>query len=143
MTAAALAGALVLPGLAAADPIPLGQIGSPGSGAGQLDNPSSVAIDGAGNVYIGESGNLRISVFEADGSFLKTIGGAGVARASRAVSAGTVKLKVKPAKKGKRARKIRRALRHKGKAKVKALVTYLPTGGTANAQGRKLKLVRK
>jgi hypothetical protein len=77
------------------------------------------------------------------GKGLKTIGGAGVARASRAVAGGTVKLKVEPAKKGKRARKIRRALLSEGKAKVKALVTYLPTGGTVNTQARKLKLKKK
>ena len=77
------------------------------------------------------------------GKGLRTIGGAGVARASLAVAGGTVKLKVAPAKKGRRARGIRRALLRKGKAKVKALVTYLPSGGAANTQGRKVKLVRK
>jgi hypothetical protein len=65
------------------------------------------------------------------------------ARKSLAVSGGTVKLKIQPAKQGKRARKIRQALRDKGKAAVKVLVTYVPTGGTANTQARKAKLLRK
>ena len=77
------------------------------------------------------------------GKGLRSIGGTGVARASLAVSGGTVKLKIQPAKKGKRARKIRRALLHRGKAKVKVSVTYLPAGGTANTQARKLKLLRR
>ena len=54
-----------------------------------------------------------------------------------------MKLKVAPAKKGKKARKLRRALLRKGKAKAKVKVTYLPTGGTANTQARKVKLVRR
>jgi hypothetical protein len=65
------------------------------------------------------------------------------ARKSIAVQGGRVKLKIKPGKKGKRARKVRRALERKGKAKVKVLVTYVPTGGTANTQARRVKLVRK
>ncbi len=77
------------------------------------------------------------------GKGLRSIGGAGVARASLAVPGGTVKLKVAPAKKGKKARKIRRALLRKGKAKVKALVSYLPAGGVTNTKVVKIKLVRR
>ncbi len=77
------------------------------------------------------------------GRGLRSIEGAGVARASLAVPGGTVKLKVAPAKKGKKARKIRRALLRKGKAKVKALVSYLPAGGVTNTKVVKIKLVRR
>ncbi|HEY1237293.1 MAG TPA: choice-of-anchor Q domain-containing protein [Solirubrobacterales bacterium] len=77
------------------------------------------------------------------GNGLNSISGAGVARASFAASGGIVKLKIAPAKRGKKARKIRRALLRVGRARVKALVTYLPTGGTANTQARRLKLIRR
>ena len=65
------------------------------------------------------------------------------AQTSRPVAGGRVKLKVAPAKKGKRARKIRRALKINGKAKIKVLVTYVPTGGTAKTVARKLKLIKR
>jgi hypothetical protein len=77
------------------------------------------------------------------GKGLKTIGGAGVARASLVVSGGTVKLKVRPAKKGKKARKLRKRLRRTGKAGVKVKVAYIPTGGFANTQTKKLTLKMK
>ena len=65
------------------------------------------------------------------------------ARKSIAVQGGRVKLQVKPAKTGKRARKIRRKLRNRGRAGVKVAVTYLRSGGVPNTLVRKLKLVRK
>ena len=52
-------------------------------------------------------------------------------------AAGKVKLSVKP--KGKLARK----LRDEGKAKVKAKVTFTPTGGEADVAAKKLKLKRR
>jgi DNA-binding beta-propeller fold protein YncE len=75
------------------------------------------------------------------GKGVATIAGA---RSARTVgAAGPVKLKVKPGKKGKRARKIRRALKNKGKARVKVLVTFVPTGGFANTRATKVKLLRR
>jgi DNA-binding beta-propeller fold protein YncE len=72
---AALAAALALPGSAAADPVPLGQLGSPGTGAGQLSNPRAVAVDGAGKVFVSEAtGGDRISVFGPDGGFIHAFG---------------------------------------------------------------------
>jgi hypothetical protein len=65
------------------------------------------------------------------------------ARKSIAVQGGSVRLPVKPAKKGKRARKIRERLRNTGKAGVKFSVTFIPTGGVTNTRTRKLKLVLK
>jgi len=55
---------------------------------------------------------------------------------------GEVRLKVRPAK-GKKGKRLRERLRTEGKAKVKAKVTYVPSGGTANTRAKKLKLVRR
>jgi hypothetical protein len=56
--------------------------GTFGGGAGELALPSGVALDGAGNVYVGEGAGDRISVFTSGGSFVRAfganVGGAGV-----------------------------------------------------------------
>lgn len=49
-------------------------IGSPGGFWG----PRAVAIDAAGNVYVTDTGNKRIQVFDAQGTFLTQYGGGGV-----------------------------------------------------------------
>jgi hypothetical protein len=79
------------------------------------------------------------------GKGVEPIGGASaaLARMSLAVSGGKVTLRVRPAKPGKSARELRLRLRRKGKATVRVRVTYIPTGGVANTQARKVKLVRK
>jgi DNA-binding beta-propeller fold protein YncE len=42
-----------------------------GTGAGQCESPTGVAVDEAsGNVYVADRGNSRINVFEPDGDFL-------------------------------------------------------------------------
>jgi DNA-binding beta-propeller fold protein YncE len=41
------------------------QAGSSGGGAGQLNRPYGVALDGSGNLYVGDTYNHRISVFSA------------------------------------------------------------------------------
>jgi DNA-binding beta-propeller fold protein YncE len=69
--------------------------------------------------------------------------GLGSAAKALTVVGGTVKLRIAPHKKGKKARKLRKRLKRKGKARVKARVTYVPSGGAANTKVRKLKLVRK
>jgi DNA-binding beta-propeller fold protein YncE len=68
--------ALVLfaPASAEAAPVPLAEVGSSGSGAGQLAGPRGLAIDGAGNIYVAEAGNSRISVFGPDGTFIHAFG---------------------------------------------------------------------
>ena len=48
----------------------LGRWGTTGSGAGQLDNPQSIAVGPAGDVYVGERENNRVSRFSATGTFL-------------------------------------------------------------------------
>jgi hypothetical protein len=59
-------------------------------------------------------------------------------RAAKTVNAaGIVKLKITP--KG----KTRKKLNRRGKAKVKLTITFTPTGGSPNAKGKTIKLVRK
>lgn len=48
--------------------------GTSGSGAGQLRNPSDVALDSGGNVWVADSGNNRIAAFDSNGSFIETFG---------------------------------------------------------------------
>ena len=52
-------------------------IGSQGNGQGQLNYPGGVAIDPAGNVYVADSGNSRVQLFDRTGRFLRQIGGFG------------------------------------------------------------------
>lgn len=49
---------------------PVTSWGTTGSGSGQLDLPTGIAVASNGNVYIGENDNHRIQVFDADGNFL-------------------------------------------------------------------------
>ena len=49
------------------------QFGSKGAGAGQLSSPHGVALHN-GRVYIADSGNKRISVFQTSGQFCHNIG---------------------------------------------------------------------
>ena len=51
------------------------QAGSPGPGKGQLDLPVGMAVDPAGNVYVFETGNLRVQKFSPSGQFLVMFGG--------------------------------------------------------------------
>jgi hypothetical protein len=67
----------------------------------------------------------------------------GLSSKSAATDGGRKWLRVKPAKKGREARKLRKLLLRKGKAKTKIWVTYLPDGGTANTNTRKVKLLLK
>ncbi|MGH2963234.1 MAG: NHL repeat-containing protein [Solirubrobacterales bacterium] len=54
---------------------PLERFGSgQGTAAGQLDNPSGIAVDPAGNVYVADVQNRRVSVFSPQGGFLRAFG---------------------------------------------------------------------
>jgi metallophosphoesterase (TIGR03767 family) len=76
------------------------------------------------------------------GKRVRNVGFGAAARTARAVQGGRLKLKITPGK-GKRAKKVWRRLKRKGKAKVKVRVTYAPTGGSASTKVRKVKLIRK
>ena len=54
-------------------------IGSKGSGMrdGQFDGPHDTAFDSAGNMYVTDSNNHRIQVFNPDGQFLRLFGNKG------------------------------------------------------------------
>jgi DNA-binding beta-propeller fold protein YncE len=43
--------------------------GSRGAGQGQFNIVHGIAIDSQGNVYVGDEGNKRVQVFDADGNF--------------------------------------------------------------------------
>ena len=45
--------------------------GSEGSEDGQFDTPAGVALDGDGNVYVTDTRNHRIQVFNSEGNFLR------------------------------------------------------------------------
>jgi hypothetical protein len=51
--------------------------GSGGSGDGQFSNPTDVAVDGSGNVFVADRNNSRIQKFTNSGSFLTKWGSAG------------------------------------------------------------------
>ena len=44
----------------------LATIGSPGTGNGQLNDPTGVWVDQAGNLYVVEQANNRIQVFQPE-----------------------------------------------------------------------------
>jgi DNA-binding beta-propeller fold protein YncE len=52
----------------------IGTTGVPGKGPGQFTFPRSVVVDAEGRIYVADSGNNRIQVFNADGSFLRQFG---------------------------------------------------------------------
>ena len=48
--------------------------GGKGTGKGQFDSPTGIAVDGNGNVLVADTGNGRIEKFSPTGTFLSTIG---------------------------------------------------------------------
>jgi len=55
----------------------VGKLGSGGSGNGQFSNPTGVAVDGNGNIYVADNNNNRIQKFNASGTFVWTNGSQG------------------------------------------------------------------
>ncbi len=51
--------------------------GSQGKGNGQLQDPRGITVDEVGNVYVADSGNNRIQVFDSSGQFLTRWGSEG------------------------------------------------------------------
>ncbi len=52
-------------------------VGSFGVGPGQLNEPRGVATDATGSLYVADTKNSRIDVFDANGGFRRAIGGPG------------------------------------------------------------------
>jgi len=48
--------------------------GGPGSGDGELLAPRGVAVDAAGRIFVADTGNRRVQLFDADGQWLATLG---------------------------------------------------------------------
>jgi hypothetical protein len=55
--------------------------GQTGNTNGQFRQPRSIAVDAQGLVYVADTGNKRIQVFDGDGSFKREINGIGSPRA--------------------------------------------------------------
>ena len=51
--------------------------GSLGSGDGEFNTPSGVAVDGSGNVYVADRQNARIQKFDSNGGFITKWGSPG------------------------------------------------------------------
>jgi DNA-binding beta-propeller fold protein YncE len=70
---------------------PLGTIGGLGSGPGQFNAPTHVAVGPDGRLFVTDALNFRVQVFEADGQFVRQIGdigdGAGNFAAPKGVAA--------------------------------------------------------
>jgi DNA-binding beta-propeller fold protein YncE len=52
-------------------------LGEPGSGPGQFAEPRGLAADGRGNLYIADTKNNRIQLFDGNGHFVRSFGTAG------------------------------------------------------------------
>src|SRR6185436_10343867 len=72
---------LLSPSLARPDPIPtpspVASWGSYGTSLGQFNDPTGVAIDANGAIYVTDILNNRIQVFSSDGTFRRTWGSLG------------------------------------------------------------------
>ncbi|MCU0236944.1 MAG: hypothetical protein MUC72_07655 [Acidobacteria bacterium] len=53
------------------DSITIDEFGEHGSGDGQFNDPSGIALDADGNVYVSDYSNERIQKFTANGAFIK------------------------------------------------------------------------
>ncbi len=58
--------------------------GRPGSGSGDFVKPCGIAADGLGNIYVADTYNNRIQVFDNSGTFMKTWGQEGTGSGSLA-----------------------------------------------------------
>jgi uncharacterized protein (TIGR03663 family) len=54
-------------------------VGEPGSAPGQLSEPRGLAVDGRGNLYVADTKNNRIQVFDGNGQFVRSFGASGSA----------------------------------------------------------------
>jgi streptogramin lyase len=51
------------------------EVGEPGSQNGQLMAPNAVTVDQEGNIYVVDTGNQRVQVFDKEGNFSSILGG--------------------------------------------------------------------
>lgn len=65
-----LAAALLPASSIAQAPDYLTQWGTEGSGDGQFEHPTAVAVDGSGRVYVADNWNDRIQAFTSSGAYL-------------------------------------------------------------------------
>jgi len=49
----------------------LGQVGGPGSGPGQFEEPVGIDVDAQGNIYVADTWNQRVQVFDNNLNFLR------------------------------------------------------------------------
>lgn len=54
-----------------------GRFGEPGSGPGQLNRPTDLVVNGAGEILVCDALNFRVQVFTAEGQFVRAFGGPG------------------------------------------------------------------
>lgn len=52
-------------------------IGERGNGVGEFNFPTNIALDSTGNLYVVDTGNFRVQVFDPDGKYIKSIGSIG------------------------------------------------------------------
>ena len=53
------------------------QFGSKGSGNGEFENPQRIAINGTGHIYVVDTDNHRIQIFDSTGNYLSQFGSEG------------------------------------------------------------------
>lgn len=61
-------------------------LGAEGSGAGQFDNPSAIAISSSGMVFVADRSNHNVQIFREDGVFLNALNGDNSAKLSSPVA---------------------------------------------------------
>jgi streptogramin lyase len=64
--------------------------GPAGSGPGQLSGPTTVAVDGSGNVYVADRNNGRIDKFDSVGNFLQSFSAQGTPEGVAVDSTGNI-----------------------------------------------------
>jgi sugar lactone lactonase YvrE len=57
--------------------VALTPIGTPGIGQGQLERPQGLAVDAAGNIWVTDRINNRVTAYSSSGSFVRQFGSAG------------------------------------------------------------------